>query len=162
MKRKIVKQGPSTLMVSLPKRWADRHAIKSGVEIEVEEINGFLMLKPERKKARVSMDVASYNALDEKAIKALEESGAEIEIKCDCSGIMKEKEAMIEGINAKSMVCQRCQKTFMTRMQEEEFRKIKKLNEEVKKIRMIMPKEISKKESKIEVVDSRSFRVYLE
>lgn len=149
-------------MVSLPKKWADKHSIKSGVEIEIEEINGFLMLRPEKKKARVSIDIDSYSSLDEKAIKALEESGAEIEIKCNCGGTMREREMMVENINAKSMLCQRCQKTFMTKKQKMEFEEIKKLKSVMDKIKIKIPEELSAKKIKIETIDSRSFRVYLE
>ncbi len=37
MKRKVNKIGPSTLMVSLPSKWAKKYGIKAGDEVEVEE-----------------------------------------------------------------------------------------------------------------------------
>ena len=42
MKRKVVQQGPSTLMVSLPAKWAKRLGIKKGDEINIDYSTVFL------------------------------------------------------------------------------------------------------------------------
>ena len=44
MKRKIVKQGTSTLTISLPSKWVSRFALKSGDEIFIEEKDNSLLL----------------------------------------------------------------------------------------------------------------------
>jgi len=44
MKRKVVKQGTSTLMVSLPSDWASRLKIKKGDELEVDAIESTLLI----------------------------------------------------------------------------------------------------------------------
>ncbi|MFC1752591.1 hypothetical protein ACFL96_04260, partial [Thermoproteota archaeon] len=42
MKRKVVKQGPATCMVSLPSKWVKEYHIKAGEDIEVEEKGSIL------------------------------------------------------------------------------------------------------------------------
>lgn len=37
MKRKVVQQGPATLMVSLPSKWAKKYGINKGDEVDIEE-----------------------------------------------------------------------------------------------------------------------------
>jgi phosphate uptake regulator len=37
MKRNIVQQGPSTLMVSIPYKWVKKYELKKGMEVDVEE-----------------------------------------------------------------------------------------------------------------------------
>ncbi len=44
MKRKLVKQGASTLMVSIPAKWAREHKLDKGSEVEVEEDNNTLRI----------------------------------------------------------------------------------------------------------------------
>lgn len=44
MKRKVVKQGPTTLMVSLPTRWAKKYGVGKGDVVEVEEIERCLKI----------------------------------------------------------------------------------------------------------------------
>ena len=44
MKRKVIKQGPATLMVSLPSKWIKKYGIKKGQELEIEEKGGQLIL----------------------------------------------------------------------------------------------------------------------
>ena len=45
MKRKIVKQGATTLTVSLPSKWTKKFRLKSGDEIQVEEKENQLIIK---------------------------------------------------------------------------------------------------------------------
>lgn len=51
MKRKLVKQGAATLMVSIPSKWAKKFNLDKGDEIEVEEKGSSLILGLEGKKA---------------------------------------------------------------------------------------------------------------
>lgn len=44
MKRKVVQQGPATLMVSLPSKWAKENNVNRGDDIEVAEEKGKLVL----------------------------------------------------------------------------------------------------------------------
>ncbi len=44
MKRKLVRQGAATLMVSLPSKWAKKNHLKKGAEINLEEIDNNLVL----------------------------------------------------------------------------------------------------------------------
>lgn len=37
MKRKVVKQGPATFMISLPSKWVKKYGVQKGDEVEVEE-----------------------------------------------------------------------------------------------------------------------------
>ena len=50
MKRKVVKQGISTFMVSLPKKWVDKNKIKKGEEVVVEEKGDSLHISKENQK----------------------------------------------------------------------------------------------------------------
>jgi phosphate uptake regulator len=51
MKRKIIKQGPSTLMVSLPSKWIKKLGLIKGDEIEVTELDRKLLISPDKEKA---------------------------------------------------------------------------------------------------------------
>lgn len=44
MKRSIVKQGPSTLMVSIPTKWVKKYDIKKGDQVDVEESSRGLLI----------------------------------------------------------------------------------------------------------------------
>jgi len=48
MKRKVVKQGPTTLMVSLPAKWAQKYGIARGDVVEVEEMEKSLKITTEK------------------------------------------------------------------------------------------------------------------
>ena len=63
MKRKIVKQGAATLMVSLPSKWARRVNLKKGDEINIEESDDSLLLSKERTeiKKQTSFDLTTYS-----------------------------------------------------------------------------------------------------
>ncbi len=47
MKRQVIQQGPSSLMVSLPSKWAKENGIKKGNEINVEVVNNQLVIYSE-------------------------------------------------------------------------------------------------------------------
>ncbi|MEI6731816.1 MAG: AbrB/MazE/SpoVT family DNA-binding domain-containing protein [archaeon] len=44
MRRKLVKQGPSSLTVSLPKEWTERFGLKGGEDVNIEEVNAELIV----------------------------------------------------------------------------------------------------------------------
>ena len=44
MKRRVIQQGPSTLMISLPSKWVKENNIKRGDEIELTEEKGKLTI----------------------------------------------------------------------------------------------------------------------
>ena len=46
MKRKLVKQGTTTLMISLPSKWLKNNALNKGDEIEIsDDQNGLIITK---------------------------------------------------------------------------------------------------------------------
>ncbi len=56
MLRKVVRQGPSTLMVSLPSKWTKEHNIKKGSELDLELLNNQIVIStqsPEQRKSTV-------------------------------------------------------------------------------------------------------------
>jgi len=59
MKRSIVKQGPSTLMVSIPMKWVKKYNLKKGMQVEIEEKGRNLEIsttsKLEPKKKNISL-----------------------------------------------------------------------------------------------------------
>jgi phosphate uptake regulator len=57
MKRKVVKQGTSTLMVSLPSDWAKRFKVTKGDELEMEERGRSLLITTRREFAISSTEV---------------------------------------------------------------------------------------------------------
>ncbi len=62
MKRKVVRQGAATLMVSLPSKWAHKVHLKKGDEIDIEESDGMLLLSKQAApvKRQVSVNISSY------------------------------------------------------------------------------------------------------
>ncbi len=62
MKRKVVQQGPSTLMVSLPSKWVKELNICRGDEIDLIEQDGGILLtkEPNHEKLSVSYDVTGF------------------------------------------------------------------------------------------------------
>lgn len=61
MKRKVVQQGPSTLMISLPIKWVKKHNIIKGAELEVTEKPGSLIISQDhsqkKEASRVFVDI---------------------------------------------------------------------------------------------------------
>lgn len=59
MKRSIVQQGPSTLMVSIPMKWVKKYNLKKGMQVEVEDKGRELTIstqsKLEPKKKKISL-----------------------------------------------------------------------------------------------------------
>ncbi len=63
MKRKVVRQGAATLMVSLPSKWAHKVHLKKGDEIDIEESNGNLVISKEKveTKKQTTINISSYS-----------------------------------------------------------------------------------------------------
>lgn len=57
MKRKVVKQGAATLMISLPAKWARENSIEKGSEVEMEQMDDNLVIssKPFDKKSEIAI-----------------------------------------------------------------------------------------------------------
>ena len=52
MKRKLVRQGKTTLMVSLPNNWVKRNNLQKGAEVSLNEDNNNILISTEQKKIR--------------------------------------------------------------------------------------------------------------
>jgi len=62
MKRKVVRQGAATMMVSLPSKWVKKVHLKKGDEIDIEESNGALTISREAVavKKHATVNISSY------------------------------------------------------------------------------------------------------
>jgi len=49
MKRKVVLHGPGTLGVSLPSKWTKKHGIKKGNEVDIQELEGNIIIGSKEK-----------------------------------------------------------------------------------------------------------------
>ena len=65
MKRNVVQQGTTTLMVSLPIKWVKKYNIKKGEELEVSENGRKLIISTESQIERTAVEV---NLLDNNPI----------------------------------------------------------------------------------------------
>ena len=66
MRRKLVEQGTSTLMVSLPKEWVKRQGLMKGAEVEVEESGEEILISPadtRKKSTHLSFTSESESAI---------------------------------------------------------------------------------------------------
>ncbi len=63
MKRKVVRQGAATLMVSLPSKWTHKVHLKKGDEVDIEESNGNLVVSKEARevKKQTTINISSYS-----------------------------------------------------------------------------------------------------
>ncbi|MEM4336854.1 MAG: AbrB/MazE/SpoVT family DNA-binding domain-containing protein [Candidatus Woesearchaeota archaeon] len=77
MKRKLVKQGAATLMVSLPSKWAKKFNLKKGDEVEVEERGMHVVLKPKTAKKEAVISCFEAGGMVNDYISALYEAGNE-------------------------------------------------------------------------------------
>ena len=79
MKRKIALIGPSTLMVSLPSKWAKKFNLKKGDEIEISENNEKLIISTENdlSSKQIEINVSSLDKMLYRLIGAIYKSGYE-------------------------------------------------------------------------------------
>ena len=71
MRRKIVKQGAATLMISLPSKWAQKNKLKKGDEVEVEEKQDELVINAKNstsEKKHIIIRINDENRVDIKNI----------------------------------------------------------------------------------------------
>ena len=71
MQRKVVKLGPSTLVVSLPSKWARKHSLAAGDEITIDLQGSDLLLSAERKtteKKELVIQLTDHNKEDLKEL----------------------------------------------------------------------------------------------
>lgn len=74
MKRKIVKQGAATLMVSLPAKWAKSQGLDKGDEIDITEEGNKLILATEesqKREQKSKIDVTNYTPLVNRVLVSL-------------------------------------------------------------------------------------------
>jgi phosphate uptake regulator len=86
MKRKIMRMGSKTLVVSLPSEWAERQNLSKGESIEVIDKSQELVIRPllEKHKRELAVDMRDYNdRLISRTLSAAYKTGFEsMRIKC--------------------------------------------------------------------------------
>lgn len=77
MKRKVNKIGPSTLMVSLPSKWAKLQGIKAGDEIDLTEEESRVIISKEivPRKLEINIDLSDSGVMLNRIIAAIYKSG---------------------------------------------------------------------------------------
>lgn len=63
MRRKVVKHGPATFIVSLPTKWVKRYSIKKGDELDVEEQENTVVISTGKGKSlgKIEVDITSLD-----------------------------------------------------------------------------------------------------
>lgn len=92
MKRKVIKLGPATLVVSLPTKWVKNLSVKSGDYLEVDEQNKDLVIKTKNSfgSDKEILDLTNTNKLLRRIITARYFNGVdEIDVKVDSSEKLK-------------------------------------------------------------------------
>jgi phosphate uptake regulator len=77
MRRRIVQQGPATLMISLPAKWVKKQGLKKGDEVDIELEESTLLVRTERKPQlqKTSINLSDYGSIASRAIGALYKQG---------------------------------------------------------------------------------------
>ncbi len=77
MKRKVIKLGSNSLLVSLPSAWARKHGITKGAELSVEEKEGGLVLSSASAPTgtTTSLDITNLHPIVKRALGALYKKG---------------------------------------------------------------------------------------
>jgi len=70
MKRKIVKQGAATLMISLPSKWARKLGLKKGDEVDIEEQENSLLVSLNGGKTKLETEI-SLTGMAESSIRTI-------------------------------------------------------------------------------------------
>jgi len=70
MKRKLVKQGAATLMVSLPAKWIQANGLDKGSEVGIEEAGNKLIIEPEETKKRREI-ILNISSLTETSVRTM-------------------------------------------------------------------------------------------
>src|SRR3989338_10336077 len=98
MERRVMKQGPSTLVVSLPSTWAKKHKIKKGDIIHLEEKGKSisLSLKPRNSEKKIVLNVSNTLPMTHRITGALYKAGFDEMILTYARG--EEAEAILEAV----------------------------------------------------------------
>jgi phosphate uptake regulator len=70
MKRKVVQQGATTLMISLPSKWARKFSLKKGDEVDIEEQGNNILVSPEEIKQKLETEI-SITGMAESSIRTI-------------------------------------------------------------------------------------------
>jgi phosphate uptake regulator len=98
MKRKVIQIADSTQLISLPRKWAVRHGIKKGDELNIEEDGNKIMISTDNtfQPEKVELDITSLDPMILRSIFALYKRGVdEIRINFEDSEQMKYVQAAI-------------------------------------------------------------------
>ncbi|MFH1396505.1 MAG: AbrB/MazE/SpoVT family DNA-binding domain-containing protein [archaeon] len=109
MKRKIVKLGPATLVVSLPSKWVRKINVKVGDEVELEERDDGLLISPERtsRTMKDNLEFIKPNRLMRRIVAAKYMKGAdEIDIKVGSTAISREIQKRVDQMIGMEIVDQ--------------------------------------------------------
>ena len=71
LRRRVVLHGPSTLTISIPTKWAKKHGIKKGDELEVKELNNALIVGTDREYGPVPRAEVDLTGLSDEAINSI-------------------------------------------------------------------------------------------
>lgn len=61
MKRNIVQQGPSTLMVSIPSKWVKKYSIEKGMQVDVEEKGRKIVISTDKETASTRKELSLFS-----------------------------------------------------------------------------------------------------
>ena len=77
MKRSVMKQGPSTFVISLPSLWTKKHGIKKGDLLDINEHNNSLVIGPKREavSSSITLDVSGTLPMTKRIAGALYKTG---------------------------------------------------------------------------------------
>jgi phosphate uptake regulator len=94
MRRKLVRQGPATLTLSVPKNWTDRLNLGNGDEVDLEEVETKLIISSVKKIKNVESTEYDFENISEHLVRAL------------LIGMYKSglKDIQIKNINPKQLV----------------------------------------------------------
>ena len=77
MKRKLVKQGAATLMISLPSKWTKQFNLKKGDEIDIEEKGKNIVIgtQPSKEIKKAKINISEFKHVWRRVISALYKAG---------------------------------------------------------------------------------------
>lgn len=70
MRRKIVKQGAATMMVSLPAKWVKKNGLEKGDEVDIDEIGNAIMVRNSAKESKRETEI-SLGSLTESSVRTI-------------------------------------------------------------------------------------------
>lgn len=99
MERSLVKQGPSTLMVSIPAKWLASHNLKKGDAVFLDETPQGIIISPRhrnKRSARTILDLSSQPILGNRSLRACYTEGFdEVELKFKSSSQFKDVQVRV-------------------------------------------------------------------